>query len=347
MSEKEYDIHFKKFYSDLFKFQSGAKKQLHCPGCSTKKRFIIDSDKLTYSCGPKNNKDTKCGVQYTIELPKYIHFRDLQKVYDEQINGSFNYQKDNIFEYDLRSLSEKMDVKSDLDKQISSAKAATESLKRLIDDYIETNNLNGHLETLKTLSEKRYKNSIDKKKIMRDLLEEELSEEERVDLRKKYAVLVKENEEFIDLINVLREPNTDYITIKKSSVKIHTKESTDKESTDKESSKMVSKEVPKSKEVSKKYSYEEQIQILTEFYKKVDTDKSEEDVKNLINRRRPKGKPIGTRIPTKPWLNLCDKLSTKYVYHPLRINAEKDKFVKEEDDGSKVLVDSLSPDSPR
>ena len=111
----EYDIYFKKFYSELFKFQSGKKSSLRCPGCESKKRFIIDDDKLTFSCGPKTSE--KCGPQYTIELPKYIHFRVLQKLYEETINGSFNYEKDNHLEYDLQSLSLKMDVKSDLGKQ--------------------------------------------------------------------------------------------------------------------------------------------------------------------------------------------------------------------------------------
>ena len=46
----------------------------------------------------------KGGIQYTIDLPKYINFRELYKIYDEQINGSFNYQKDNLLEYDLEKL---------------------------------------------------------------------------------------------------------------------------------------------------------------------------------------------------------------------------------------------------
>ena len=44
--EKEYEKLFTKFYGDLFKFQSGKKTNLKCPGCDSKKRFIIDNDKL-------------------------------------------------------------------------------------------------------------------------------------------------------------------------------------------------------------------------------------------------------------------------------------------------------------
>ena len=68
---ENYEKQFSKFYSELFKFQSGKKSSLKCPGCESKKRFIIDNDKLTFACGPKTSE--KCGPQYTIELPKYIH----------------------------------------------------------------------------------------------------------------------------------------------------------------------------------------------------------------------------------------------------------------------------------
>jgi hypothetical protein len=81
--------------------------------------------------------------------------------------------------------------------------------------------------------------------------------------------------------------------------------------------------------------------------KKLIRKKTEEDVKRIINNRRPKGKPKGKRIPTKIWLDLCDKLRVKYTFHPLRMKEEIDKFIEEQDDGTKILVDSLSPGSPR
>jgi len=105
-------------------------------------------------------------------------------------------------------------------------------------------------------------------------------------------------------------------------------------------------ELPKEK-IPKKLSFEDQVKILSEFYAKVDPDKTQSDIERIINNRRPKGKPKGERIPTKQWLDLCDKLSKKYTFHPLRMNEEKDKFIEEQDDGTKILVDSLSPDSPR
>ena len=71
---------------------------------------------------------------------------------------------------------------------------------------------------------------------------------------------------------------------------------------------------------NKPYSYEEQVKIITDFYKVVDPSKTEEECRGIVNRRRNKGSPIGTRIPTKPWLELCDKLYKKYGTDPLTIN---------------------------
>ena len=329
--ETEYKKLFTKFYSDLFKFQNGKKTNLRCSGCDSKKRFIIDNDKLTYSCGPSNSDNPKCGKQYTIILPKYINYKTFQEIYDEKINGSFKYYgKDNL-QYDLKSLSQRMDVKKELDIQKKIIKESSDNLDHLIKDYIEINKLNGYIETLETLSEKRYKNSIEKKKLMKLLNEEDLSEPEKIEIRKKYAQLISENKEFIDMIIELRKPNQDFIMIKKPEIIDHQKVVKKKEE----------------KDSSKKYSFDKQVKILIDYYKKVDPNKTEADVIRIVNNRRPKDKPKGTRIPTKPWLELCDKLNKKYNIHPLRLKEEKDLFIEIQDDGSSKLVDSLSPDSPK
>ena len=53
------------------------------------------------------------------------------------------------------------------------------------------------------------------------------------------------------------------------------------------------------------------------FYEKVDPKKKKDDVVRIINNRRPKGTPKGTRIPTQPWIGLCNKLQGKYNVNPL------------------------------
>ena len=444
-SETDYEKLFTKFYSDFFKFKSGKKTHLRCPGCQSNKRFIIDDDKLVYSCGPSS--DPKCGKQYTINLPKYIHYRTLREIYEKNINGSLEYRKDDILQYDLSELSQKMDVKTELETQNKLIKESSDDLKRLIDDYTKSNGLDEYIEDLEKLSEMRYKNSIEKSKIMRSLNEDELSEPEKIILRKKYAQLVKETQGFIEIIQRLNRENSDYIMINKPDTTIHKKLEEDKieeikadklidiildhfkknygiltrddykrimreydyrtewnkilfnslqapsennnnkrpwklklqekygsiikepkytdpefiELTDVWKKRLLKKqkcskahppppcpegkEVPEgkdccyniknkskkdspkpepepepSKETPKKYTYDEQIKILTEYYSKVDSNKTEEDVKRIVDRRRPPGSKLGNRILTKEWLELCEKLNQKYNIHPLRLN---------------------------
>ncbi len=380
MSE-EYEKLFTKFYSDFFKFKNGKQSNLKCPGCQYNKRFIFNDNELIYSCGPKT--DPKCGKQYTIKLPKYIHYRTLRKVYEENMNGSFKYHKNDVMQYDLSEYSKRMDLKTEFEEQRKIIKESSDNLKRLIDDYTKTNNLDEYIDDLKTLSEKRYKNSIEKQKIMRSIKEDELSEPEKVVLRRKYAVLIKENDEFIELINKLNKEENDFIMIEKSDCTVHKNDVSDEnKSEEKEDAKPKKEKVkkqncskahppppcppgkevpdgkqccynekkkknssknpeepkpkeenksedPKTKEENKseeqkpkKYTYEEQIEILTEYYKIVDPNKKKEKVIGIIDRRRNTGTPIGTRIPTKPWLELCESLNKKYNVHPLSLKKE-------------------------
>ena len=361
-SEKEYEKLFTKFYSDFFKFKSGKQSNLRCPGCQSEKRFIINDDKLIYSCGPSS--DPKCGKQYTITLPKYIHYRTLREIYEKDMNGSLEYRKDDISQYDLSEYSKRMNLKTEFEIQRKLIKESIDNLKRLIDDYNKSNGLDEYIDKLEKLSELRYKNSIEKKKIYRSLKEDELTEPEKIVLRKKYAVLIKENTEYIELINYLNRENSDYIMIQKPECIIHKKTEEAKEEITKpkkekhvkpkkqncskahppppcppgkevpegkdccyniKGPKKSKKESPKpepepepSKETPKKYTYDEQIKILTEYYSKVDPNKTETDIKRIVDRRRPPGSKLGNRILTKEWLELCEKLNQKYNVHPLK-----------------------------
>lgn len=66
-----------------------------------------------------------------------------------------------------------------------------------------------------------------------------------------------------------------------------------------------------------KFTFEEQVNILLKFYEKHDPTKTEEDVRKVVNNRRPGGTPKGTRIPSEPWIQLCAKLQEKYEDNPL------------------------------
>lgn len=293
--KEEYDKYFKQFYDDYHKYQSGKKKYSTCKGCDTKKRFIINNNKLTFSCGPKDNKD--CGPQFTIEIPKYIKFSDLQIYHNEKINGSFNYKANNLLEYNLQILSKKMNVQKELENQQQQVQKSIQSLEQYTTDYIEQNQFKTIKDKVKLLFDKRYKNSFEKKQIMKQL-QEDISEEEKKILRKKYAQLIDNSKEFIPMIQELKEKNNDYIMIEAPKIINHVNKTTIEE-----------------KKIQ--YSYEDQISILLKFYRDVDPDKTKEEIIGIINRRRKTGTETGNRIPTVPWLKLCKTLQEKYNINPL------------------------------
>tara|TARA_Y100001958_G_C21242251_1_gene570512 strand:- start:115 stop:1482 length:1368 start_codon:yes stop_codon:yes gene_type:complete len=304
----DYDIYFKKFYTELFKFETENKSHLYCKDCKTKKKFIMNEDELVYSCGPLRNKNKECGLQFTIKLPKYVNYRDLENIYNEVINGHFNYEKDNIFEYNLENLSKKMNVDKDLNNQIDSVKRSLKSLEKLRKDYINQNNLLSHNKLIEELYEKRTRLFFEKRKIMNRLLyDESLLEHNKSEYRRQYALLINENRECINLIEKLRKPNSEYIMIEEPEIYIG--ERPKKEIKVKESSEEKEKIL---------YTYDKQVEILRIFYGHVATEKTKDEVIDIINRRRNKGDKIGTRIPTKPWLELCDKLEKKYKLHPIK-----------------------------
>ena len=402
--EKEYDIHFRKFYDDFYKFQTRIKRFQTCKECSTKKRFIFHKDKIIYSCGPKGG-DKKCGPQYTIELPKYVNYSESKQEYQEQINGLLSYSPKNTLQYKLDELSDQLDIHDDLEKQSKIIQSGIDSLKNLNAEYISMNELEQKNNNLKIFLDKRYKNSIEKKKIMREL-NEDISEEEKTVLRKKYAILIRESKEFIPMIQELRKKNKDFIMISGPKIINHRGEKIDfKEVIEhtreeqlidliiekfKENDGILTKieynsliretefrtkwggllfrglqfnpettyktarpwkykqqethgsiiKTPSSNdpeyiiltdtwmrllgieepEVIESDTFLEQVNILIKFYNQVDSDKSEEEIRRIVNNRRPKGTVKGTQIPTKPWLKLCQKLEDKYDINPLQLD---------------------------
>ena len=87
--------------------------------------------------------------------------------------------------------------------------------------------------------------------------------------------------------------------------------------------------------INNKYTYQQQIDILTDFYKYSDNTKSIDDIIKIIDRRRPKGTEIGTAIPTAPWFKLCETLYDKYNIDPLDLAifelTDIDRFSKRND----------------
>jgi hypothetical protein len=76
-------------------------------------------------------------------------------------------------------------------------------------------------------------------------------------------------------------------------------------------------------ENGKHFTFEEQVDILIKFYGVYEPTKTAEAIKGVVNRRRPRGTPNGTRIPREPWIELCAKLQEKYEGNPLWRGDEK------------------------
>jgi len=429
---REYDINFKRFYNELHKYNEYIRinkdhKKLKCTDCKTKKKLIINSDKneLTYSCGPLRNKDKKCGFQFSIGLPEYINFREHEKLYKTRINGSTEYNKQ-IVEYDLDTLSKYINVNLEISDRKEIINHASKSLKILYDDYIKLNNLTIHIEKIKELYQKRNKNSLEKKKIMKKIMNNDLSEVEQEIERKKYAVLIRENKEFIDMIIDLRSENINYIMMKNPVINgeinqpnetINIKEDSTLIDgileTFKQNNGILSKDdyqdlikrlnkktewsqllfvslqkehknswksdlqeihgsiikkpshssnteyielsenwkqllLPTNEEeIKNKITFDEQVEILIKYYQKVDSSKSNDDIRKIINNRRPKDTKFYTRIPTKHWLELCDKLETKYKIHPLRMDKSDQSDNKDPNDEDYEWPESSGWNTPK
>ena len=78
------------------------------------------------------------------------------------------------------------------------------------------------------------------------------------------------------------------------------------------------------------FTFDEQVEILVEFYSKYDPEKTYDEVYGIVNRRRNKGTPKGTAIPDKPWRKLCERLGEKYGVNPLYFFKDKEESYKPE-----------------
>ena len=86
---------------------------------------------------------------------------------------------------------------------------------------------------------------------MRSIKEDELSEPEKVVLRRKYAVLIKENDEFIELINKLNKEENDFIMIEKSDCTVHKNDVSDENKSEEKEDAKPKKEKVKKQNCSK------------------------------------------------------------------------------------------------
>ena len=310
----EYHKYFEKFYKDYFLFQTNKKKYIHCEGCESKKKFLISDNTLVYSCGGNTNK---CSHEYTIHLPKYSNIHQELQLINQKLNGCEKYIKGDISQFNLEKISKHINVEKELNNRKQNNSDLDKHKQTLIQNYNEINNFKERKELLKRFIHLQHTKNSEKKKLMIEIMNPELSEEKKSKKRIEYAQIVKDNSEVVSIITELKKDIYTTIITKDSKVNVkhnHTEKSTEK-STE-----------PIKEITQKKYSYSEQVDIIKEYFKIVDPDR---DAIKFVNDRRMKGHPIGKRIPTKPWLAICKELQRIYHIDPLNIENLTQKQLKE------------------
>jgi len=99
-------IDFYKVYNDI--------KSKKCINCPEDKEFIInytvnDTYQLIYTCGGEGN----CGIQYTIELPKYINYNNVTNDITFKITNEVNFNA--LYEAGILTESEKKAISDNIE----------------------------------------------------------------------------------------------------------------------------------------------------------------------------------------------------------------------------------------
>ena len=314
--KQEYHKYFEKFYKDYFLFQSNKKKYIHCEGCESKKKFLISENTLVYSCGGNTNK---CSHEYTIHLPEYSNIHQELESINRKLNGCDEYKNNDNSQSNLDKLSKFINIDKELNQRKKNNSELEKHKQNLIQSYSDINNFKERKELLLRFIDLQHKNISEKRKLMSELMNSELSEEKKSRKRIEYAQIVKDDSEIKSIINELDKDTNTTITSKKSDISVkhnHNEKSVPKPTESK----------PIQEIIQKKYSYSEQVDIIKEFFKIVDPDR---DAIQFVNDRRMKGHPIGKRIPTKPWLAICRNLHEIYHIDPLNIKNITQEQIKE------------------
>ena len=180
---------FETFHKDRMSFLSQKKKYQQCGSCDKNKQFIVNEKSLIYSCGSKNNK---CGPQFTLTLPEYIHFNDLIQSLHENYHGSMDYNPDpsDLSVYNLDKLSKILKIEKDLQEQNELNQTINKDIEKLTASFVEMNNFQSQYKLIDEYNDLKNKNDLQKNKLNKQLEDEMLSDIQRLSLRKDYAKLV-------------------------------------------------------------------------------------------------------------------------------------------------------------
>ena len=300
-NDPKYLKYFIKFHEDRIESMNGS-EEYRCKGCKNEIEFRIEENSLLYSCSGEG----KCGEQFRIDLPIYINYFEEK----ERLIDLFKETKETKHEKEL------------------------DKLEKL---YEKINNKEENEELYESIMKIRDEHNKKKLNLMKEINNEQ-EDEIKKDLYKKYALLWKiEKDTLLPMIQRIREPSQYLLMIQEPKVTVYNNTYENLEKHEKEEPIPDEPELepkpepdkpepdkPEPEPKEKKYTYDEQIEIMIRFYGKYDKKKTEEDVIGIVNRRRNKGDPIGTRIPTVGWKELCKKLEKKYGENPLEMSIDTD-----------------------
>jgi hypothetical protein len=245
----DYDTYFQKFYTEKLSFLSMKQKYMKCEGCNELKKFIENDNELTFSCGDKQGK---CGTQFSIQLPQYINYNQRKQLLQEEIHGSIqDYNPDiNDLSYHnhkliktmyphskLQSTSTLRDIDKDsYKKQLTELNKKYESQNNIKDIYKQ--GIDYHKERMLHLSQQ--------KKLLIQIKDETLSDQEKQEVLIKYLALSKQNQEdYKQLYEKVHSPINPYIEEEKAIIQkittTHSKHSTDLKKPSKKPSKKPTK----------------------------------------------------------------------------------------------------------
>jgi len=209
----------KKYFKLLLEFHKNriqvvSQGSTKCKGCENDKIISQSNNLLTLNCGEGS---TKCGVQFSIQLPQYQHYDIYSKLLKDKIDGQNHYYTNDIDDlsvYNLEALKKYLDIDDQYNEQKEMKNEAGNILTIIKDFYSKNNNMSDIEKNIKELSIIKHKINNDKQKIMKQLLSERETDK-KIILRKRYAELAREEKiNIYPLIEGLNNKNLKYLMMK-------------------------------------------------------------------------------------------------------------------------------------
>lgn len=211
----EYLKYISTFHKDLVTSLSQKEKYIRCTTCENKKQFIVNDNKLIYNCGSDSGK---CGNQFIITVPEYIHYEKMIKAFQLSMHGSFTYNEDihDYSEYNIEELSKYLQLDDELAEYNELKQTILKDTQKLTSLFVSSNQLKQYYDSLTTLNTDVQKNNIRKKKILHELNNNQLiTIEDKISLRKEYAKIVSQekNELYPVYESILNHKNNHYLLL--------------------------------------------------------------------------------------------------------------------------------------